>query len=90
MRKDIIIVILGWIFIVLGVIGLFLPVLQGILFLFIGLYLLSKKAPWAKKLLNKIRSRYPQIFGRIKGARSQADRYIKKVDRYINRIGRKK
>ena len=90
MYKDIIIVILGWIFIVFGIIGLFLPVLQGILFLSIGLYLLSKKSLWAKKLLYKMGRRYPYLFRKIKGVRSKADKYMKRMDRYVKSIGRKK
>ena len=32
----------GWFFVVLGILGIFLPILQGILFLAIGLILLSR------------------------------------------------
>jgi uncharacterized membrane protein YbaN (DUF454 family) len=59
--KRLLIWCLGWVFIVLGILGLFLPVLQGILFLLIGLYLLSSTSPWAEKLLNKLRERFPKI-----------------------------
>ena len=59
--KRLLIWCLGWVFIVLGILGLFLPVLQGILFLLIGLYLLSSTSPWAEKLLNRLRERFPKI-----------------------------
>ncbi|HEY7911513.1 MAG TPA: PGPGW domain-containing protein [Blastocatellia bacterium] len=52
---------LGWAFIVLGILGLFLPILQGILFLLIGLSLLSNSSPWAARLLGKARERFPKI-----------------------------
>jgi len=39
--KKMVLILFGWSFIVLGVIGLFLPVLQGVLFLLIGLFILS-------------------------------------------------
>lgn len=52
---------LGWVFILLGILGLFLPVLQGILFLLIGLYLLSSTSPWAERLLKRLRERFPKI-----------------------------
>jgi uncharacterized protein len=55
------ITVLGWTFLVLGVLGLFLPVLQGVLFLIIGLYLLSYTSPWAKRLLDNLRRRFPKI-----------------------------
>lgn len=52
--------IAGWIFVFLGITGLFLPVLQGILFLLIGLFLLAKENSWAKKLFDKLKKRYPE------------------------------
>lgn len=59
--KRIWIVILGFLFLLLGIAGLFLPFLQGILFLLIGLYLLSKTSPLAKKLLNRLQARFPRV-----------------------------
>jgi hypothetical protein len=59
--KTIWINILGWTFLVLGILGFFLPFLQGILFTLIGLYLLSKTSPWAKRLLDRLRERYPKM-----------------------------
>lgn len=77
--KDLITTVAGWVFIFLGVAGLFLPVLQGILFLMIGLYLLSRKAPWARRLLNRLRCRYPRLSGRLKETRIKTKRYIKSI-----------
>lgn len=51
----------GWMFIVLGIAGLFLPVLQGILFLLIGLVLLSSEYVWAHRLLQKLKERFPAV-----------------------------
>ncbi|HEX5732574.1 MAG TPA: DUF454 family protein [Blastocatellia bacterium] len=59
--KRLLIWCLGWVFIILGILGLFLPVLQGILFLLIGLYLLSSTSPWAERLLIRLRERFPKI-----------------------------
>ncbi|WP_418791576.1 PGPGW domain-containing protein [Phosphitispora sp. TUW77] len=63
--KRILIMILGWLFIILGIAGLFLPFLQGILFLLIGLYLLSHESRWAKTQLHKIKKRHPVLYGRF-------------------------
>lgn len=41
----------------LGVLGLFLPVLQGILFLVAGLTLLAADVPSARRLLDRLRAR---------------------------------
>ncbi len=59
--KHIALWLLGWTFILLGIIGLFLPLMQGILFLLIGLSLLSTVSPWAERMLWKIRKRFPRI-----------------------------
>ena len=48
---------LGYAFLVLGVLGMFLPILQGFLFLFVGLIILARHAPWAERLLNYLRRR---------------------------------
>jgi uncharacterized membrane protein YbaN (DUF454 family) len=48
---------LGVLLLVLGVIGLFLPFLQGILFLIMGLSLLSTESPRAKAWLHYLEER---------------------------------
>jgi uncharacterized protein len=48
---------LGYTFLTLGVLGMFLPILQGFLFLFVGLIILARHAPWAERLLNYLRQR---------------------------------
>lgn len=50
---------LGVILIPLGLVGLFLPFLQGVLFLLIGLALLSSEVPFVARLRERIRNRYP-------------------------------
>lgn len=55
----------GWMFIVLGILGLFLPLLQGVLFLFIGLLILSSEYVWAHQLLQKFRAKFPRIAARV-------------------------
>lgn len=45
--------ILGWGLIVLGIVGLFLPLLQGIVFIVAGLALLSRDSPWARRWLER-------------------------------------
>lgn len=78
--KRIIILGLGWIFVLLGIAGLFLPFLQGILFLLIGLYLLSHGSPRIQRFLNRIRERYPAL-KRLDEARERAENMLKKVFR---------
>jgi len=59
--KKVAVLIVGWSFIVLGIAGLFLPVLQGILFLAIGLVILSTEYVWAHHLLNQAKTRFPKV-----------------------------
>lgn len=51
----------GWAFVVLGIAGLFLPILQGILFLVIGFSILASEQIWAERLLHNLRRRFPQL-----------------------------
>lgn len=43
----------------IGVIGLFLPILQGILFLVLGFYIISLRSEKAKVFLDKIFVKFP-------------------------------
>ncbi|SVB57011.1 uncharacterized protein METZ01_LOCUS209865, partial [marine metagenome] len=47
-------------FILLGIVGVFLPVLQGVLFMVIGLMLLSNRYAFARNLLRKAEEKYPK------------------------------
>jgi uncharacterized membrane protein YbaN (DUF454 family) len=58
--KHIGILIVGWFFIGLGIIGLFLPFLQGILFIVIGLAILSSRSELVKRFLKYLEVRYPR------------------------------
>lgn len=77
--KRILLLIVGWAFILLGILGLFLPILQGVLFLFIGLIILSSEYVWAHRLLTRLRERFPKI-GRT------ADRAAEKAAMWLRRI----
>jgi Ca2+-transporting ATPase len=58
--KRVAVLATGWIFVVAGIAGLILPVLQGFLFLLIGLVILSKEYRWAGRLVGHIRARFPK------------------------------
>ncbi len=55
---------IGWVFIALGVVGLFLPILQGVLFLLVGLGILSKYSQTAHRIAERIRARFPRLDAR--------------------------
>ena len=63
--RRIAVLTLGWALIAVGVVGLFLPVLQGVLFILLGLYLLSRESVAAHQLLERLRARYPTVDARL-------------------------
>lgn len=63
--RRILILIVGWFFLILGVIGLFLPILQGFLFLAMGLAILSKESETANRILKWLKRKYPQPYARF-------------------------
>lgn len=77
--KSIAIQIVGWIFVLLGIAGLFLPVLQGILFLLIGLVILSSEYVWAHHLLGRVKARFPKLAGHIDHASARGQRWIRRI-----------
>ncbi len=68
--------IIGWSFVLLGIAGLFLPVLQGILFITIGLVILTRVHPWARAFLVRLRRRFPTVNRWFQLARDKARRWI--------------
>jgi uncharacterized membrane protein YbaN (DUF454 family) len=58
--------VIGYTFIVLGIAGLFLPFLQGILFLAIGGMILSKESPRFHRLKEKIKAKYPNFYAKLR------------------------
>lgn len=73
---------LGYGFLGLGVLGLFLPILQGVLFLAVGLIILSRHASWAERLLLRLKERFPRagvVFSRAELM----------VERGLHRLGRR-
>lgn len=56
---------LGWSFLVLGVLGLVLPFLQGFLFLAFGLFVLRDQHIWAAQRWDWVARRWPQHVGGV-------------------------
>ena len=77
--KKVVMLVTGWGFIVVGIAGLFLPVLQGVLFLVIGLFILSSEYVWAHRLLQKLRDRFPRLDSRWDAVTAVAHRWTGKV-----------
>jgi uncharacterized membrane protein YbaN (DUF454 family) len=54
--------VFGWFFIVLGIIGCFLPILQGILFIIVGVSILAPEIPLFHRVMVRLKDRYPEVF----------------------------
>jgi uncharacterized membrane protein YbaN (DUF454 family) len=78
--KKIGLLIVGWLFIGLGILGLFLPFLQGILFIMIGLAILSSRSELVKRFLKRLETHYPRQYDRIEIWRKKVRNWFKKVD----------
>ena len=72
----------GWFFIVLGVLGLFLPFLQGILFLLVGMLLLSRESVIARRLLDRLRERFPTLGRHMDGAEAWSKKQWRRLRGY--------
>ncbi|MCL6608433.1 MAG: hypothetical protein K6T74_10105 [Geminicoccaceae bacterium] len=70
---------LGYGFLVLGVLGLFLPVLQGVLFITVGLLILSRHAAWAERLLTRLKARHPGFARTVVAAEELAQRWMDRI-----------
>lgn len=57
--------IFGWTFVVIGVLGIFLPLLQGVLFIVIGLTILSTHSAFARRMLARLENKYPEIYAKV-------------------------
>jgi uncharacterized membrane protein YbaN (DUF454 family) len=80
--KRIAVLLVGWGFILLGIVGLFLPILQGILFLLIGLAILSSEYVWAHHLLTKLRQRFPRLDRTANAATAKATEWLQRLSRH--------
>lgn len=60
---------IGWTLVALGIVGLFLPVLQGVLFIMLGAWLLTPHAPFVRRLAVQMRWRYRAWRMRRRGVR---------------------
>jgi uncharacterized membrane protein YbaN (DUF454 family) len=76
--KRILILIIGWFFVVLGTVGLFLPFLQGILFVMIGLAILSSRSETVRGWLKRLEERYPHYHERMEKWRKRIRGWFKK------------
>lgn len=80
MIKRLVLIVVGWVFIALGVAGLFLPVLQGILFLLIGLVILSAEYHWARRWITTLQRKYPEAHRKVHRLLGKYAKYFPHID----------
>jgi uncharacterized membrane protein YbaN (DUF454 family) len=83
--KRVLVLLLGWAFILVGIAGLFLPVIQGILCLLIGLMILSTEYVWAHHLLQKLKTKFPKIATVSEQAAEKAQQWLLRLTRKRDR-----
>ena len=54
----------GWSLIVVGIVGLFLPLLQGVVFIILGVIVLAPESPRIQRLRDKMETRAPHLFNK--------------------------
>jgi len=79
--KKILVLITGWAFIVIGIVGLFLPVLQGVLCIMIGLIILSAEYHWARRLVERVKTRFPGLARVSHEAADKAKVWLRRIRR---------
>jgi uncharacterized membrane protein YbaN (DUF454 family) len=77
--KRIIKVSIGWFFLILGFIGCFLPILQGFLFIAVGLLILAEESKFIKKLLHPLERKYPEQFKKVHAFRQSLYRKLREI-----------
>jgi hypothetical protein len=71
---------LGYFFLALGVLGMFLPILQGFVFLAVGLIILARHAPWAERLLDYLRQKSPRLDRAIAKAEAKTHEWSERAE----------
>lgn len=80
MRKvlvKIFVTVFGYLLLILGIIGCFLPVLQGILMIIAGLTLLSTEYHWPSRIINRFKHKFDEA--RAENARKKREKQLKKA-----------
>jgi uncharacterized membrane protein YbaN (DUF454 family) len=76
--KRVGLLIIGWSFVVLGILGLFLPFLQGVLFIVIGLAILSSRSQMIRRFLKYLEEHYPHLHERVENWKAKVRSWFKR------------
>jgi len=62
---------LGFLLIIIGIIGGFIPIMQGWMFVVPGLAILATEFTWARKVNEWVKSRFKKAVARVKSRRGE-------------------
>jgi uncharacterized protein len=77
---------LGYAFLGLGVLGLFLPILQGVVFIVVGLLILAPHSAWAGSTLDWVKRRHPRADELVTKAEHIVTRWVERVRGWTRRL----
>ncbi len=69
----------GWLCILIGIAGGFIPILQGWVFILAGLVILSTEYVWAHKLISRLLHHFPRLERHVESARAKAHAWSGKI-----------
>lgn len=75
----------GVFFLILGVLGLFLPILQGVLFLFIACSLLAPYSPFIQRQRARLEARYPKLIAAEQKCHEAWERWLDRAKSFFTR-----
>ncbi|MBR0671373.1 PGPGW domain-containing protein [Neoroseomonas soli] len=79
----------GWTLLALGVLGMVLPLLQGFLFLALGVFVLRDQHIWAARRWGWVRRRWPHQVARVEGAEAALRRRLAAAADRVRRLFRR-
>jgi uncharacterized membrane protein YbaN (DUF454 family) len=65
MLKRLAFIVAGWVLLMLGAVGLFLPILPGVLLMVVALSILSVEYTWARRWMSSLLHRFPATEKRL-------------------------
>jgi uncharacterized membrane protein YbaN (DUF454 family) len=71
-----VVLIVGWALVLLGTVGLALPVLQGVLLILLGLCVLSRESRTARRLSEQLRARHRGLDAAVERAKASWGRAL--------------
>jgi len=75
----VVILTVGWALVVLGTVGLALPLLQGVLLILLGLYVLSRESRMARRLHDRLLARHPGLRSAVERAKARLRRLRRRL-----------